>query len=451
MSKEKNEATDLLKNIEAEKSLLGAIIINNNVMIDLGGDLQANDFFLSEHQAIMFAVSSLFNKHQPIDFLTLSNELTVLGKLESAGGIEYLTELIDRVPSATHFKAYASIVKQSSIRRKLIKAGDDISSLANIAENTPEELIELAEKSLGEVSETSTSGDSLVKIGSILSETFDRIEKLSSNPGGLRGLKTGFVDLDKKTAGLQASDLIILGARPAMGKTTFSTNLAYNAANYNKKTVLFFSLEMGKEQLIERMLADAASIDSWKIRTGNLSGDDFSRLTEAMGEMAEAPIQFFDGGGLTITGLRTLLRRAQRESEVGLIVIDYLQLMSDPIADRNGNEVLKLSNISRGLKLIAREFNVPVIALSQLNRDVAKDGRSSKIPNLADLRGSGSIEQDADIVMFLHREEYYNENTERKNITDLIIAKHRNGPVGRIELYFHPELLKFVSLDKGHA
>ena len=449
--KDTDNSNDILKNIEAEKSLLGTILINNNVMIDLGGDLRANDFFLKEHKEIMAAVSSLFEKHQPIDFLTLSNELTLLGKMEAAGGVGYLTELIDNVPSATHFKAYAGIVKQSSLRRKLIKAGDDITTLANSADNTPEELIELAEKSLNEVSETSTASDVLVKIGDILSDTFDRIEKLASNKGALRGLKTGFADLDRKTAGLQQSDLIVIGARPAMGKTTFATNLAYNLANYNKKTVLFFSLEMGKDQLIERMLANAAAIDSWNIRTGNLSGDDFSRLTEAMGEMAEAPIQFFDGGGLTITGLRTLIRRALRESEVGAVVIDYIGLMNDPVAERAGNEVLKLTNISRGLKLMAREFNVPVIALSQLNREVAKDARQSKIPNLADLRGSGSIEQDADIVMFLHREEYYNEDTERKNITDLIIAKHRNGPVGRIELYFHPELLKFVSLDRTHG
>ncbi|MDR0887468.1 MAG: replicative DNA helicase, partial [Candidatus Nomurabacteria bacterium] len=293
-----------------------------------------------------------------------------------------------------------------------------------------------------------SDGNDLVKIGEILGDTFERFEKLANNKGALRGLKTGFPNLDKKTAGLQKSDLVILGARPAMGKTTFVTNLAYNVANYNKKTVLFFSLEMSKDQLIERMLANAAAIDSWNIRSGNLTSDDFTRLAEAMGEMSESPIQFYDRGGLTITGLRTMIRRAARESEIGLVVIDYLQLMDDPVGARTGNDVQKYSNISRGLKLIAREFDIPVVALSQLSRDVAKDSRQSKLPQLADLRGSGSIEQDADIVMFLHREDYYNEDTDRKNITDLIIAKHRNGPVGRLELYFHPELLKFVALDR---
>jgi replicative DNA helicase len=249
------------------------------------------------------------------------------------------------------------------------------------------------------------------------------------------------------TAGLQRSDLIILAARPAMGKTTLVTNLAYNVATIAKQPVLMFSLEMSKEQLVDRMLADASGVDSWNIRTGNLSDDDFSKLSEAMGEMAEAPIYIDDTPGLSVLEMRTKARRAAHDQPLGLIIIDYLQLMQG--SGRNdGNRVQEVSEISRGLKLIARELNVPVIALSQLSRSV--ENRSPQIPQLADLRESGSIEQDADIVMFIYREAYYNPETERENITDLIIAKHRNGPVGKVELYFHPERLRFMSLDRQH-
>ena len=260
-------------------------------------------------------------------------------------------------------------------------------------------------------------------------------------------MRTGYRDLDNMTAGLQRSDLIILAARPAMGKTTLVTNLAYNVATIAKQPVLFFSLEMSKEQLVDRMLSDASGVDSWNIRTGNLSDDDFSKLSEAMGEMSEAPIYIDDTPGLSVLEMRTKARRAAHDQPLGLIIIDYLQLMQGSGRD-NGNRVQEVSEISRGLKLIARELNVPVIALSQLSRSV--ESRSPQIPQLADLRESGSIEQDADIVMFIYREAYYNPETERENVTDLIIAKHRNGPVGKVELYFHPERLRFMSLDRKH-
>jgi replicative DNA helicase len=273
------------------------------------------------------------------------------------------------------------------------------------------------------------------------------MEELHRNKGALRGVRTGYRDLDNMTAGLQRSDLIILAARPAMGKTTLVTNLAYNVATVAKQPVLFFSLEMSKEQLVDRMLADASGVDAWNIRTGNLSDEDFSKISEAMGEMAEAPIYIDDTPGLSVLEMRTKARRAAHEAPLGLIIVDYLQLMSAS-GRSDGNRVQEVSEISRGLKLIARELNVPVIALSQLSRSV--ESRSPQIPQLADLRESGSIEQDADIVMFIYREAYYNPETERENITDLIIAKHRNGPVGKVELYFHPERLRFMSLDKRH-
>ena len=273
------------------------------------------------------------------------------------------------------------------------------------------------------------------------------MEELHRNKGSLRGIRTGYRDLDNMTAGLQRSDLIILAARPAMGKTTLVTNLAYNVATIAKQPVLFFSLEMSKEQLVDRMLADASGVDAWNIRTGNLSDQDFSKLSEAMGEMAEAPIYIDDTPGLSVLEMRTKARRAAHEAPLGLVIVDYLQLMT-AAGRSDGNRVQEVSEISRGLKLIARELNVPVIALSQLSRSV--ESRSPQIPQLADLRESGSIEQDADIVAFIYREAYYNPDTERENVTDLIIAKHRNGPVGKVELYFHPERLRFMSLDKRH-
>jgi replicative DNA helicase len=274
------------------------------------------------------------------------------------------------------------------------------------------------------------------------------MEELHRNKGALRGIRTGYRDLDNMTAGLQRSDLIILAARPAMGKTTLVTNLAYNVATIAKQPVLFFSLEMSKEQLVDRMLADASGVDAWNIRTGNLSDEDFSKLSEAMGEMAEAPIYIDDTPGLSVLEMRTKARRAAHDAPLGLVIVDYLQLMQGSGRD-NGNRVQEVSEISRGLKLIARELNVPLIALSQLSRSV--ENRSPQIPQLADLRESGSIEQDADIVSFIYRPGYYEpDNPEFENITQLIIAKHRNGPVGKIELYFHPERLRFMSLDKRH-
>ena len=330
----------------------------------------------------------------------------------------------------------------------MIKASGEISDLAFNEELSVPQLLGQSEAELFNVSDQSLKQD-LTSIESILDESFERLDELYKNKGALRGIKTGYRDLDNMTAGLQRSDLIILAARPAMGKTTLVTNLAYNVATIEKKSVLFFSLEMSKEQLVDRMLADAAGVDSWNIRTGNLSDDDFAKLSDAMGEMAEAPIFIDDTPGVSVLEMRTKARRAAHENELGLIIIDYLQLMQGSGSSQaQGNRVQEVSEISRGLKLLARELNVPVIALSQLSRSV--ESRQPQIPQLADLRESGSIEQDADIVMFIYREAYYNPETERDNITDLILAKHRHGPTGTVELYFHPERLRFMSLDRKH-
>lgn len=434
------------QNVDAEMSLLGAILIDEEVLADVTEHVGAKDFYDKRHTTIYSAMLRLYERHKPVDLLTLTDELKKKNELDAIGGPSYLTELTNYVPTAAHAEAYAEMVGQKAIRRRLIKASGEISEMGYDEETTTQELLSRAEAELFSVSDQSLKQD-LTSIESILTDSFDRLEELHRNKGALRGIRTGYRDLDNMTAGLQRSDLIILAARPAMGKTTLVTNLAYNVATIAKQSVLFFSLEMSKEQLVDRMLADASGVDSWNIRTGNLSDDDFSKLSEAMGEMAEAPIYIDDTPGLSVMELRTKARRATHDAPLGLIIIDYLQLMQGSGRD-NGNRVQEVSEISRGLKLVARELNVPVIALSQLSRTV--ESRSPQIPQLADLRESGSIEQDADIVMFIYREAYYNPETERENITDLIIAKHRNGPTGKVELYFHPERLRFMSLDKRH-
>ena len=434
------------QNIDAEKSLLGAVLIDEETLADISEHVTHRDFYDKRHGIIYGGMMRLYEKHKPVDLLTLTEELKRKNEIEIIGGSAYLTELTNYVPTAAHAEAYAELVAQKAVRRRLIKASGEISELGFDEETTTQELLEKAEAELFSVSDQSLKQD-LVSIESILTESFDRMEELHRNKGTLRGVRTGYRDLDNMTAGFQRSDLIILAARPAMGKTTLVTNLAYNVATVAKQPVLFFSLEMSKEQLVDRMLADASGVDAWNIRTGNLSDEDFSKLSEAMGEMAEAPIFIDDTPGVSVLEMRTKARRAAHEQPLGLIIIDYLQLMQGS-GRGDGNRVQEVSEISRGLKLIARELNVPVIALSQLSRSV--ESRSPQIPQLSDLRESGSIEQDADIVMFIYREAYYNPETERENITDLIIAKHRNGPTGKVELYFHPERLRFMSLDRKH-
>jgi replicative DNA helicase len=432
------------QNLDAEKSLLGALLISEASLPDVTEIVAPQDFYEKPHETIFSSMLSLYERHKPVDLLTLTNDLRVKKQLSAIGGASYLSDLMEYVPTAAHAAAYADIIKKCAVRRRLINAGAQITELSYDENTEIDELLGLAEAELYGVSEKNTRSD-LISLSDILESTFDRLEELHNNKGSLRGLKTGFRDLDNKTAGFQKSDLIIIGARPAMGKTTLVTNLMYNVATINQKGVLMFSLEMSKEQITDRMLADASNVDSWNIRTGNFKGDDFMKLTEAMSEMSEAPVWIDDTPGMNVSQMRTKARRAVHDHDIGMVVIDYLQLMYGT-SNYGGNRVQELSEISRGLKLMAKELNVPVIALSQLSRTV--ESRSPQIPQLADLRESGSIEQDADIVMFIYREDYYNPETDRQHITDLIIAKHRNGPTGKIELYFHPERLRFMSLDK---
>lgn len=433
------------QSLDAEMSLLGAVLIDDQVLSDVVDKVKSHDFYDKRHGIIYDSILRLYEKHNPVDLLTLSDDLQAKGQLDNIGGSSYLTEITEYVPTAAHATAYAEMIRTKAVRRRLIKASGDIAELGYDEEKSVQELLEQAESDLFSVSDDTLKQD-LTSLEHILTESFDRIEELHRNKGSLRGTPTGWRDLDAKTAGLQKSDLIILAARPAMGKSTFVSNLAYNIASQSKKAVLFFSLEMSKEQLVDRMLAEASGVDAFNIRTGNLSEDDFGKLSDAMGEMAEAPIYIDDSPGLSVLEMRTKARREAHNHPLGLIVVDYLQLMQGSGKSYGDNRVQEVSEISRGLKLIARELDVPVIALSQLSRSV--ESRHPQIPQLADLRESGSIEQDADIVMFLYREDYYNPDTENQHITDLIIAKHRNGPTGKIQMYFHPENLRFMSLDR---
>ncbi len=433
------------QNLDAEISLLGAILIDEEILADVSDKVKAEDFYDKRHKSMFAAILRLFEAHKPVDLLTLTEELKKKGELDLVGGPGYISELTNSVPTAAHAESYADIVRQKALRRRLIKASSEIAEMGFEEDTEVQELLEKAEAELFSVSGTNLKQD-LVSLEQILNESFDRLDELHRDKNKMRGVRTGWKDLDNMTAGLQRSDLIILAARPAMGKSTLSTNLAYNVAVKEKMPVLIFSLEMSKEQVVDRMLADAAGVDAWNIRTGNLTDEDFEKLSHAMGEMAEAPIYMDDTPGMTVLEMRTKARRLAHDRPLGLIVVDYLQLMSASSSRSDGNRVQEVSEISRGLKLIARELNVPVVALSQLSRTV--ENRSPQIPQLADLRESGSIEQDADIVMFIYREDYYNPETERQHLVDLIIAKHRNGPVGKVELYFHPERLKFMSLDK---
>lgn len=432
------------QNIDAEASLLGSILLDSDSLVRVADKITAADFYEPSHESIYTGMLKLYEARKPIDVLTLSNTLSESGDLEKAGGSSYLADLTNMVPTAAHAEHYAEIVSQKAIRRRLIKASDQINVLGYNEEDQVSNLLEQAEQELFNVSQKYVKQD-LVSIEDILSSSFDRLDDLHKNIGAIRGVPTGFKGMDNMLAGLQPSDLIILAARPSMGKSTLAMNIAHNVATQAKQSVLVFSLEMSKEQLVDRLLAAEAGIDSWNIRTGNLSDSDFEKLGQAMGTLSEAPIYIDDTPGISVLEMRTKARREQHKRPLGLIVVDYLQLMTGSKSGPD-NRVQEISEISRGLKAIARELNVPLIALSQLSRSV--ENRSPQIPQLADLRESGSIEQDADVVLFIYREDYYNPETERQHITDILIRKHRNGPTGSVELFFHADLLQFRDIAR---
>lgn len=437
-------------NTEAEASLLGAILIDSDAIVKIADLISSQDFYDERNGYIYNAMNKLYEKRSPIDVLTLADELKGSDQLDIVGGSSYLTELTNFVPTAAHVVRYAEIVAGKAMRRRLIKASQSITEFGYNEEESLQALIEAAESKLFEVSQQHTKQD-IVSLEHILSESFDRLDELHKDKGTIRGVPTGFKDMDNILAGLQRSDLFILAARPSMGKTALSLNLAHNVAVKSGQPVLLFSLEMSKEQLVDRLLAAEAGVDAWNLRTGNLSDNDFEKISHAMGTLSEAQIYIDDTPGITVSEMRTKARREAHQRPLGLIIVDYLQLMSGGTryTGDGGSRVQEISEISRGLKGMARELNVPLIALSQLSRSV--ESRSPQIPQLADLRESGSIEQDADVVAFMYREDYYNPDTERKNITDIFIKKHRNGPIGGIELYFDKEKQRFRSLEKKHS
>jgi replicative DNA helicase len=437
------------QNLEAEASLLGAILIDPDALVKVADTIATEDFFDARHQRIYEAITTLYEKRSPIDVLTLADQLKTNGFLDSIGGPSYLTELTNFVPTAAHAEQYADIVAQKAVRRRMIKASQEIVSLGFDESKPMRELIEEAETSLFQVSQQHVK-QSIVSLESILAESFERLDDLHKDKKKIRGVPTGFRDLDNMLAGLQRSDLFILAARPSMGKTAFVMNLAHQIAVQAKESVLIFSLEMSKEQLVDRLLSMESGVDAWALRTGNLTDNDFEKLSLAMGTLSEAPIYIDDTPGITVGDLRTKARREAHKHPLGLIVVDYLQLMSGGSRfSSSDNRVQEVSEISRGLKGVARELNVPLISLSQLSRSV--DSRSPAIPVLSDLRESGSIEQDADIVAFLYREDYYNPDTDRQNIMEVHIRKHRNGPTGTVELYFDRERQRIRSLDTKHS
>jgi replicative DNA helicase len=432
------------QNLEAEASLLGSILIEKDAIIKVADIVSADDFYVDRHGLIYAAIMDLYEQRQPIDIVSLSNKLREAGELDRTGGSAYITELTAAVPTAAHVVHYAGIVSHKATLRRLIAAASNISGLGYDEQAPLDTLLDRAEQTIFEVSQRNLK-QNFVPINSILADSFDRLNDLHSNSGKLRGIPTGFRDLDRLLAGLQNSDLLILAARPSMGKTTLVMNIAHHIAAREGVPVGFFSLEVSKEQLIDQLLAIESGVDSWKLRTGALDDDDFPRINEAMAELSEAPLYIDDSALTNVMEMRTKARRLQSEHGLGCVIIDYLQLISGGARSFEGRQQ-EVSEISRGLKGLARELGVPIIALSQLSRAV--ESRTPPIPQLADLRDSGSIEQDADVVMFIYRESYYNKDTERENVTDLLIKKHRNGPTGEIELYFHPEQRRFSNLER---
>ncbi|MEK7148781.1 MAG: replicative DNA helicase [Patescibacteria group bacterium] len=438
------------QNIEAEMSVLGALMLSYDGMTRVADILRSQDFYKPTHQEIFDSMLELYARSEPIDVVSVTNRLNEKGTLETVGGSTYVTTLVNSVPTASNIVYYADIVRRKKVLRDLIDASYHIGELGFHEEENIEALLDSAEQKIFQISQHSLK-QKFLKLKDTLVEAWDRLESL--HKGGdaiLRGVSTGFKDLDFLLAGLQKSDLIILAARPSLGKTSLALNIAQNVALHSKVPVGLFSLEMSKEQLVDRILASESHINLWNLRNGKLydgeGANDFMRIRDAMDRLSEAPIFIDDAASSTVLQIRTMARRLKAEQKgLGLIVIDYLQLIQTP--GRSESRVQEVSEISRSLKGLARELDVPILALSQLSRAV--ESRTDMIPKLSDLRESGSIEQDADVVMFIYREDKVKKNTERKNIAEIHVAKHRNGPTGIVELYFNEEHVSFRTIDRN--
>ena len=430
--------------IEAEQAVLGSMLTDRDATVAATQVLKEDDFYREDHKLIYRAILNLYNRAEPIDIITLKSELTSMGKFEAIGGLEYLADLPERVPTTANVEKYIKIVEEKAILRNLIKTANEIITLGYDPTEEVEMIMDSAEKKIFDIMQSKNQkGYSPIK--DVLVDTFAELEKLYNQKQHITGVPTGFADLDYKTAGLHGSDLVLVAARPAMGKTAFALNIATNAAIRAKVPVAVFSLEMSKEQLVNRVLASEAMVDSNKVRTGKLDEQDWGKLAGALGPLSESEIYIDDTPGISVMEIRAKCRKLKLEKNIGLVVIDYLQLIQGS-GKRNGSREQEISEISRSLKILAKEINVPVIALSQLSR--APEQRPDHRPMLSDLRESGAIEQDADIVMFLYRDDYYNEDSEKKNIAEIILAKHRSGSTGTVELLWLGNYTKFVNIDR---
>ncbi len=429
-------------NIDAEQSVLGAMILDREAIITASEIIRGEDFYKEAHKEVFEAIIDLYNRNEPADMVTLSEELSQRQILEAIGGISYLASLSSAVPTTTNVKYYSKIVEEKAILRRLIKASSEILDKGYQAEDELNSILDLAERNIFNISQ-SRSQEGFTPIKEILLESFNKIEELYQKKGGITGITTGFSDIDRKTSGLQRSDLILIAARPSMGKTAFSLNVAQNAA-LQGSAVAVFSLEMSKDQLVQRMLSAESHIEIQKIRTGTLSEDEWPRLAKAMGPLAQAKVFIDDSPGITVMEMKAKCRKLKMEHGLDMILIDYLQLMNGD--GKSESRQQEISAISRNLKGLAREMDCPVVALSQLSR--APELRADHRPILSDLRESGAIEQDADIVMFLYRDEYYHPDSEKKNIGEVIIAKQRNGSTGTVELAWLGQFTKFANLEK---
>ncbi len=427
---------------EAEQSVIGSILIDHDAVGVAAENLKPEDFYNLRHKEIFEAILDLYHAGRAVDLVTLKSQLEHRGKLEAAGDMKYLSQVATAVPNSVHIRQYVKIVKDKALYRRFIQLGNQVLQQSFTTETPIEQLSESVEKQVFSILQNRGSQD-FSHIKDVLMESFDDIEKIAANGGTVAGISTGFVDLDQKTAGLHPSDLVIVGARPAMGKTAFGLNLVQNAAVKGGKTCAVFNLEMSKKQIVNRMLACEAGVSMEHIRSGNMTDQDWEKLVEALGPLSEAPIYIDDTGGITFSEVRSKCRKLKIEHGLDLVMIDYLQLMSG--SGRAGdNRQQEISEISRGLKMMARELDVPVIALSQLSRTL--ESRADHRPMMSDLRESGAIEQDADVIIFLYRDEYYHPDSEDKNIAEIIIGKQRNGPVGTVKLRYDGEYTRFSNL-----
>ncbi len=438
------------QSIEAEQSILGCLMIDKDAIVKVVDFLRPQDFYRKSHREIYQICQELFEKGEPIDLLSVSTRLKEKNLLEEVGGNSFLTEVINSVPTASHVFNYAKIIQRKRILRDLINVSHEIGLLGYDESEDTEKLLDEAEKKIFSIAQKSLT-QKFILVKDTLEEAFERIDKLSKHQGGLRGLSSGFADLDNILAGFQKSDLIILASRPSLGKSSLALNFAANIAINEKIPVGIFSLEMSRDQVVDRLIATFSGVDLWKLRTGRLSAEgdenDFSRIQNSLGILSEAPIYIDDAPSPTVLQMKAMCRRLQAEKGLGLIVVDYLQLM-EPL-NPNAGPVEQVSENSRALKALARELNIPLLVVSQLSRAV--EMRSPQIPRLADLRQSGTIEQDADVVLFIYREDRYREESSKKGIAEIIVAKHRNGPVGKVELFFDERRVTFHDLEKGYS